>query len=139
MNYHTGLRIQRGAGIGSLFAGLFRGLMPMAKSAVKGIGKVIKSDAAQAAGKYFKKEATKAAVDTALEAIEGKKVGQAAKHRLKSATKNILLHAAKQADGNNNKNNNNKSSRPKKRRKNIKLLTNKKRKIRNVPLFDNDY
>ena len=117
MNYHTGLRIQRGAGIGSLFAGLFRGLMPMAKSAVKGIGKVIKSDAAQAAGKYLKKEATKAAVDTALEAIEGQKVGQAAKHRLKSATKNILLHAAKQADGNNNKNN--KPSRPKKRRKKI--------------------
>ena len=91
--------------------------MPMAKSAVKGIGKVIKSDAAQAAGKYFKKEATKAAVDTALEAIEGKKVGQAAKHRLKSATKNILLHAAKQADGNNNKNNNNnKPSRHKKKK-----------------------
>ena len=37
MNYHRGPRWQQGAGIGSLFSGIFRGLTPVAKSAMKTI------------------------------------------------------------------------------------------------------
>ena len=101
MNYHSGLRWQRGSGIGSLFSGIFRGLMPVARSAVKTIGKVARSAPIRSAGKALIKEATKAAVETALEALEGQPVGRKAKQRLKSATRGILLNAARQADTNN--------------------------------------
>ena len=101
MNYHSGLRWQRGSGIGSLFSGIFRGLMPVARSAVKTIGRVARSAPIRSAGKALKKEATKAAVETALEALEGQPVGRKAKQRLKSATRGILLNAARQADTDN--------------------------------------
>ena len=97
MNYHSGLRWQRGLRIGSLFSGIFRGLMPVAKSAVKTIGRVARSAPIRSTGKALKKEATKAAV----EALEGQPVGRKAKQRLKSATRNILLNAARQADSDN--------------------------------------
>ena len=98
MNYHRGPPWQKGAGIGSLFSGIFRGLMPVAKSAIKSIGKVAKSEAVRSAGRTLKKQATKAAVETALDALEGRAVGTRAKNRLKTATRNILLNAAKQSD-----------------------------------------
>ena len=86
MNYHSGLHWQRGSGIGSLFSGIFRGLMPAAKSTIKTIGRVAKSAPIKSVGKALKKEATKAAVETAIEALEGQPVGRKAKQRLKSAT-----------------------------------------------------
>ena len=91
MRYHRGPAVQQGVGLGSIFSGLIRTLAPMAKSAVKSIGRMIKSDCAKSVGRYLKKEATRAAIDTALEALDGKPVGKAAKNRLKTATKNILL------------------------------------------------
>ena len=101
MNYHSGLRWQRGSGIGSLFSGIFRGLIPVARSAVKTIGGVARSAPIRSVGKALKKEATKAVVETALEALEGQPVGRKAKQRLKSATRGILLNAARQADTDN--------------------------------------
>ena len=101
MNYHSGLRWQRGLDIGSLFSGIFRGLMPVARSAVKTIGRVARSVSIKSAGKALKKEATKAAVETALSALKGQPVGKKAKQRLKSATRGILLNTARQADTNN--------------------------------------
>lgn len=135
MNYHRGLRIQQGSGIGSLFSGLFRGLMPVAKSTISSIGKVVKSDAVRSAGKYLKKEATKAAIDTALEALEGKPVGRAAKSRLKNATHGILLNAARRADTASNK-----PQQGRKRRRNQALPATsvKRRKTKTVPLFEDD-
>ena len=90
MNFHRGLRIQQGAGLGSMFSGLFRALVPAAKTAATTIGKIAKNKSVRSAGRYLRKQATRAAVDSALEALEGKKVGAAAKRRLKTATKNIL-------------------------------------------------
>ena len=100
MNYHSGLRWQRGSGIGSLFSGIFRGLMPVAKSTIKTIGRVARSAPVKSVGKVLKKEATKAAVETAIEALEGQPVGRKAKQHLKSATRGILLNAVRQADSN---------------------------------------
>ena len=94
MNFHRGAPIQQGAGLGSMFSGLFRALMPaartVARSAAETIGKIANNDKVQKVGKYMKMEATRSAVDSALEALEGKPVGAAAKRRLKTATKNIL-------------------------------------------------
>ena len=95
MHYHRGVAIQQGAGLGSIFSGLFRTLVPVAKRAVRTVGRFVKSDGVKSAGKYLGKQATRAAVDTALEALEGKPVGKAAKARLKNATKNILQAAKK--------------------------------------------
>ena len=99
MNYHSGLRWQRGSGIGSLFSRIFRRMV--ARSAVKTIERVTRSAQIRFAGKALKKEATKAAVETVLEALEGQPVGRKAKQRLKSATSGILLNAARQANTNN--------------------------------------
>ena len=60
--------------------------MPVARSAVKTIGRVARSAPIRSAGKALKKEATKAAVETAFEALEGQLVGRKAKQCLKSAT-----------------------------------------------------
>ena len=134
MNYHRGVRWQQGSGIGSLFSGIFRGLMPVAKSAIKGIGRIVKSDAVKAAGRTLKKEATKAAVETAIDALEGRPVGTRAKERLKTATKGILLQAAKRAESD-------ASPQPVKRKKNTATYGKKKRRRRQRmrPLFDDDY
>ena len=133
MNYHRGVRWQQGSGIGSLFSGIFRGLMPVAKSAIKGLGRIVKSDAVKSAGRTLKKEATKAAVETALDVMDGRPVGARAKERLKTATKGILLQAAKRA-------NNDISSQPTKRKKNTNIYGTRKRrrKQRIRPLFDDD-
>ena len=133
MNYHSGLRWQRGSGIGSLFSGIFRGLMPVARSAVKTIGRVARSAPIRSAGKALKKEATKAAVETALEALEGQPVGRKAKQRLKSATRGILLNAARQADTNNEYRTQN-SSR-KRKTPSIAQSRKKRRRITKEPLF----
>ena len=90
MRYHRGPSIQLGAGLGSIFSSLFRSLVPVAKGAAKMIGKIVKNEEVRSAGRYLKKEAGRAAIDTALEALDGKTVGVAAKKRLKSVTRNIL-------------------------------------------------
>ena len=133
MNYHSGLRWQRGSGIGSLFSGIFRGLMPVARSAVKTIGRVARSAPIRSAGRALKKEATKAAVETALEALEGQPVGRKAKQCLKSATRGILLNAGRQADTDNEYQAQNLS----RKRKTLSIAKSRKkrRRITKQPLF----
>ena len=133
MNYHSGLHWQRGSGIGSLFSGIFRGLMPVAKSTIKTIGRVAKSAPIKSVGKALKKEATRAAVETAIEALEGQPVGRKAKQRLKSATRGILLNAARQADNNDDYRTQN--SNRKRKPSSITQSRKKRRKISKEPLF----
>ena len=133
MNYLSGLRWQRGSGIGSLFSGIFRGLMPAAKSTIKTIGRVARSAPVKCVGKALKKEVTKAAVETAIEALEGQPVGQKAKQRLKSATRGILLNAARQADSNDEYQT--KNSSRKRKPPSITQSRKKRRKISKEPLF----
>ena len=110
-------------------------MIPAAKTAAKTIGKIAKSSKVRSAGKYIRKQATQAAVDTALEALEGKPVGATAKKRLKSATKNILLSV---------KENNSPYARKTTsttKRKNVKIQPKsfKRQKLaRQEPLFDED-
>lgn len=133
MNFHRGAPLQQGAGLGSVFSGLFRTLVPVAKTAAKTIGKIAKNKGVRSAGRYLKKEATRAAIDTALEALDGKKVGTAAKRRLQTATRNIL-QAAKENDLYY-------APRRGTKRKNVRFpTTNAKRrkKIKPKPLFDDE-
>ena len=107
--------------------------MPVARSAVKTIGRVARSAPIRCAGKALKKEATKAAVETVLEALEGQPVGRKAKKCLKSATRCIFLHAARQADTNNEYRTQN-SSR-KRKSPSIAQSRKKRRRITKEPLF----
>ena len=136
MHYHRGVAIQQGAGLGSIFSGLFRTLVPVAKRAVKTVGRIVKSDKVKSVGKYLGKQATQAAVDTALEALEGKPIGKAAKTRLKDATKNILLAAKKSTDTSPT------AARKRKfgKRRNVRFPTRnyKRSKVGREPLFDDD-
>ena len=81
MRFHRGPPIQYGSGLGSIFSGIFRSLIPVAKGAAKSVGKIAKNKAVRSAGNYLKKEASRAMIDSALEALEGKKVGASAKKR----------------------------------------------------------
>ena len=132
MRYHRGPAVQQGAGLGSIFSGLIRTLAPAAKSAVKSIGLFVKSDGIKSAGRYLKKEATRAPVDTALEVLEGRPIGKAAKNRLKTATKNILLSGRQAAAA--------KSNKPRKvKRKYVKSPAAKRRRLTNSRLLFKDY
>ena len=136
MYYHRGPLIQQGAGLGSMFSGLLRTLMPAAKTAAKTIGKIAKNKNVRSAGKYLRKQATQAAVDTALEALEGKPVGATAKKRLKTATKTILQSIKKGNDTPYTR----RASR-KTQRKHVKFQPNKikrRRLTQQEPLFDED-
>ena len=129
MNYHRGPRWQQGAGIGSLFSGIFRGLMPVAKSAISTIGKVAKINVVKSAGRTLKK----AALETALDALDNKPVGERAKQRLKSATRSILLNAANKSD---KKENIPSSKKRKKPRQNYLV---KRKRIKRQPMFEDEY
>ena len=129
MNYHRGPRWQQGAGIGSLFSGIFRGLMPVAKSAISTIGKVAKSNVVKSAGRTLKK----AALETALDALDNKPVGERAKQRLKTATRSILLNAANRPSS---KENIPSSKKRKKPRQNYPV---KRKRVKKQPMFDDEY
>ena len=99
----------------------------------KTIGRVAKSAPIKSVGKALKKEATRAAVETAIEALEGQPVGRKAKQRLKSATRGILLNAARQADSNDDYRTQN--SNRKRKPLSIRQSRKKRRKISKEPLF----
>lgn len=131
MRYHRGPPIQQGAGLGSIFSGLWRTLVPAAKGAVKTIGNIVKSPGAKSAGRFIKDQVKEAAVNTALDALEGKSIGSSAKNRLKTASKNIL-HATQYAGESR------KSTNRKRKVKQPGVKVKRRRVRQRQPLFD-DY
>lgn len=81
-NYHTGRRIQRGRGIGSLFGSLFRTLLPLGK-------KLLTSDASKSIARSVGKTLKEAAVDTAMDVLQGKDVKEAAQQSLNKTKRKI--------------------------------------------------
>ena len=82
MMYHSGLRFQRGRGIGSIFSSLFRGLAPLAKMGLSagkkfissGIGKKL-ADTAIDAGKQ-------GLVNLTADALSGENIIESGKRQL---------------------------------------------------------
>jgi hypothetical protein len=100
----VGMPYQRGAGLGSFFRGVFRALLPMAKSAGKTLGRQALSTGAQIAS----------------DVVAGDTIKVAAKRRGKQATKKLLKRAVKKIQT---------GGRRKKRRKTgVKRKTTRKRK-----------
>ena len=126
MIHHRGLRIQHGTGIGSIFGSLFRALTPLAKGVAKGALTTAKTAAKSNLGKRVKKDLTNAAVNMALDTLQGQDIKSSAKTHLKKASKDILESAK-----NSNKNQNIK----RKRIARHKIVKSKRKRER---LYDED-
>ena len=128
MTYHRGVRIQHGTGIASIFGSLFRALRPLAKGATKTLFTTAKAAAKSNAGQKIKKNLKDAAINMAIDSIQGKDVKTSAKTHLKKATKDIL-EASRQ------------SNKPLKRKAKIKQNTRKRprKKHYTTKLYDDEY
>lgn len=70
MIYHSGPKFQRGRGLGSIFAALFRGMAPIAKLGISAGRKIFSSPLAQKLGKTALDAAKKSAVNIAADIID---------------------------------------------------------------------
>ena len=127
----------KGVGVGSLFSGLTREIIPVSKSSIKNLNKVIEPKSMKIMGKTLQKDAQNTAITETLNLLNNKKIKKSKKQHLKKAAKNILSSTK-----------NKKSSllsQSKTKNKNQSIIS-KKRKLkqnkgpkRKKPLIDDDY
>ncbi len=124
MNYHVGLRHQRGRGLGSFFSSLIRGLIPVAKFGFQTGKKLINTDLGQKLTKKALEQAKASALSLSTDLLEGKNMKESAQRELN----NVKQQLATTLKGGSRK-----------RRKSAVHIKNfsKKRKI-NFNLLDND-
>jgi hypothetical protein len=89
MNFHSGYRFQRGRGIGSLFSGLFRSLMPVAKMGLNAGKKFLSSNLAKQLGNTALDIGKSALKNIAVDALEGKDLSDSAARELQEAKSKI--------------------------------------------------
>ena len=87
MNYHSGDIYQRGSGLGSFFSGLFKSVVPLAKSFLK-----------SSTGQTLKNVALSTASNVAKDIIEGRNVKESAKENLGDAKQKIKTLIKKKFD-----------------------------------------
>lgn len=93
--YESDLSWQRGRGLGSIFAGVFKGLVPLVRSALK-IGKsALKSPAAKRLLKDVKKEALRAGINVSSDVLAGENLGKSAQKNLVRVKKRVISSAKK--------------------------------------------
>ncbi len=89
MRFHQGIELQRGRGFGSLFSGLLRSFIPIAKVGLRAGKRVLQSD--------FAKNLSSKALDVgkdmvkniAADVLSGESIGQSAANELDIAKKKI--------------------------------------------------
>lgn len=89
MYFHTGLRYQRGRGLGALFGGLLRGFSPLARMGINAGKRLLQSDMAKNIGSTLAESGRKALTNIASDLLEGKNVAQTAQEELSEARKKI--------------------------------------------------
>lgn len=89
LNYHHGLRMQHGRGIGSIFSGLLRFLRPIASMGFTAGKKFLTSDVAKKIGSTALDVGKEAAKNIAVDLLEGKAFKDSAKDQLDEAKKVI--------------------------------------------------
>lgn len=117
-NYHVGRRYQRGRGIGSVFGTIFRSIIPIGK-------KILNSATTKTIAKSVGRSLKEAAVDTALDALEGKNIKEAAQERLDETKAKIAKAIRKRGQQHKNM-----------RKKNPKLKKSKAVKDKNYYLLN---
>jgi hypothetical protein len=89
MNYHSGMRFQRGRGLGSIFSGLMRGFAPLARMGLNAGKRFIQSDLVKGIANTALDHGKKAVLGMAADLVEGKNVKDAAQAQLNEAKKDI--------------------------------------------------
>ena len=87
LNFHEGVRMQRGRGLGSIFAGLFRWLRPLASMGFNAGKQVLSSNLAQKLGTTALDIGKSAAKNIAVDLLEGKAFKETAKEQINDAKK----------------------------------------------------
>ena len=77
-NFHHGQRIQAGKGIGSIFSSIFRKVIPVTKAIAK-----------SSVGKTVKKSLSNLAINSAIDALEGKNLKESVQDNLQISKKKI--------------------------------------------------
>ena len=88
--YNEKLNAPKGVGVGSLFSGLIREIIPVSKSAIKNLNKVLDNSSMKLIGKTLQKETTNMAVNDTLNYLNQKKIKKSKRKQLKKVAKNIL-------------------------------------------------
>ena len=89
LNYHHGLRMQHGRGIGSIFSGLMRFLRPIASMGFSAGKKFLTSDVAKKIGSTALNVGKEAAKNIAVDLLEGRAFKDSANDQLDEAKKVI--------------------------------------------------
>ena len=89
LNFHSGVRLQRGRGLGALFSGLFRFLRPLASMGLNLGKKVFASDIVQKLGSTALDIGKSAAKNVAVDLLEGKAFKDTAGEQIREAKKTI--------------------------------------------------
>jgi hypothetical protein len=89
MNYHVGLRQQRGRGIGSIFSGLIRGFAPIARKGLQFGKQILGSSLVKNIANSALESGKKAAINIAADLLEGKNVKNTAQKELDEAKNKI--------------------------------------------------
>ena len=79
-----------GVGVGSLFSGLTREIIPVSKSSIENLKKVMDKKSMKIMGKTLQKDATNTAVDETLKFLNKNNIKPSKKQELKKVAKNIL-------------------------------------------------
>jgi len=116
--YHTGLREQRGRGIGSILSGIMRGFAPIAKLGLRAGKSLLQNPTVRNVGKQALSIAADSAKNLIADVVEGKNSEERAKEELQMARSKI---ASTLRGG-------------RKRKKNIKIV--KAKKVRRYNLLD---
>ena len=132
------LNAPKGVGVGSLFSGLIREVIPMSKSSINNLNKVIDTKSIKVLGKTLQNEAAESAINETLNLLKKKKIKKSNKHHLKTAAKNILSLTKRKKLSSLSKS---------KTKQNSKLNNSKKRKLKQnqgpknkkKSLIDDDY
>ena len=132
------LNSPKGIGVGSLFSGLTRDIIPVSKSSIKNLNKVMDDKSMKLMGKTLHKDAQDTAINETLNLLKKKKIKKSRKQHLKKAAKNILsltkrkkLSSLSKSKTKQKNNLNNSKKR--------KLNQNQGPKNKKKPLIDDDY
>lgn len=89
MIFHHGSDFQQGRGIGSLFSGLFRTLVPIARAGANLGKRVLKSDFVQNLSKQALQHGAEMAKNVAADLLQGKNFSESASEQLEEAKKKV--------------------------------------------------
>jgi hypothetical protein len=89
LTFHSGLRFQRGRGLGSIFGAILRGLKPIARIGLNAGKRFIKSDFAKNLASTALDMGKTAATNIAVDLLEGKKFSDSAQEQIEDAKSKI--------------------------------------------------